>query len=79
MTLERSLPAGELKGISSAIDAVLGEKNRRLSNLLVDKILQGDTGEEFDEFLSIVQASDLSALSNTLSEELLVFIRRLLA
>ena len=45
---------------------------------MVDRILQGETDEQFDEFLKIVQASDLSALSNTLSAELVTFIRALL-
>ena len=79
LSLDSSLPTEQLKGISSAIDSVLGEKNRQLSNLLVDRILQGNTDERFDQFLTMVQASDLSALSNTLNEELVAFIRRLLA
>ena len=79
LSLERSLPTEELARLLSAIDGVLGEKNRRLSNLLVERILQGNADERLEEFLNIVQASDLSALSNTLSEELLEFIRRLLS
>ena len=79
LPLERTLPTEELTRLLSAIDGVLGEKNRRLSNLLVERILQGNTDERLEEFLTIVQASDLSALSNTLSEDLLEFIRRLLS
>jgi len=79
LPLEQSLPTEELARLLSAIDGVLGEKNRRLSNLLVERILQGNTDKRLEEFLNIVQASDLSALSNTLSEELLEFIRRLLS
>jgi hypothetical protein len=56
----------------------LGAKNRRLSSLLVERILQGHTDERLDAFLKIVQASDLSALSNTLTPELVAFIRRML-
>jgi hypothetical protein len=78
LSLTYSLPKEELTRVLSAIDGVLGEKNRRLSSLLVERILHGESDERMVEFLNIVQASDLSALSDTLSEELLDFIRRLL-
>ena len=40
-----------------------------LSNLLVDKILQGQVDQRLENFLRIVQASDLLELSRTISEE----------
>ena len=79
LSLEWSIPSQELARLHASIESVLGEKNRRLSSLLVERILDGNSGQRLDEFLTIVQASDLSALSNTLNPELLDFLRVLLA
>lgn len=79
LRLDQTLPVETLAGVLATIDARLGEKNRRLSNLLVEKILQGQMNQRLEDFLKIVQASDLSALSNTISAELVNFIRRMLA
>ena len=62
----------------SAINGVLEDKNRRLSNPLVELVLEGNNDQRLGDFMTIVQTSDLSALSNTLNEDLLAFIRRLL-
>ena len=67
-----------LAGLLASIDAELGGKNRKLSNLLVERIIQGQTDERLDEVLKMVQASDLSALSNTITPELVAFIGRML-
>ena len=78
LSLEWSIPSGELARLVSAIDGVLEDKNRRLSNLLVERVLEGNNDQRLGDFITIVQASDLSALSNTLNEDLLAFIRQLL-
>ena len=78
LTLETSLPSAELGRLLPAIDGALGAKNGQLSNLLVERILHGQADGRLDDFLKIVQASDLSALATTLNQELLGFIRRLL-
>jgi hypothetical protein len=62
----------------ASIDVELGAKTRELTNLLVKRIMQGRTDERLDDFLKIVQASDLSALSNTITAGLVDFIRRIL-
>ena len=49
----------------SAIDGVLEDKNRRLRNPLVELVLEGNNDQWLGDFMTIVQASDLSALSNT--------------
>jgi hypothetical protein len=76
--LDWSIPDGELARLVAAIDGVLEDKNRRLSNLLVERVLEGNNDQRLGDFITIVQASDLSALSNTLNEDLLAFIRQLL-
>ena len=78
LSLERRVPVQELAGLINRIDTGLGAKNRLLSGLLVGKIMEDAVDPRLDDFLSIVQASDLSALSDTLNEDLLAFIRRVL-
>lgn len=79
LTLEQKLPAEQLAGLLPAIEAALAQQTQRLSVLLVQKVLRRQGDGRLDEFLKIVHSSDLSALSNTLSDELLAFIRELLA
>jgi hypothetical protein len=79
LSLEQSLPWAQLARLLTTIDINLGRKNGRLSNALVERLLQGRKDERLEDFLRIVQASDLSALSNTLTPELLTFVRRMLA
>lgn len=78
LSLDRSLPTAPLARVLTAIDADLAAKNRRLSNLLVDRILQGQNDLRLDDLLKIVRASDLSTLSNTLDVELVEFIRQVI-
>ena len=78
LTLETGLRSAELARLLPAIDGALGAKNGQLSNLLVERILHGQADGRMDDFLKIVQASDLSALATTLNHELLDFVRQLL-
>lgn len=55
------------------------EQNRRLSLVLVDQIVHGQANRRLEDFLKIVQASDLASLTNTLNDEMVLFIRRLVA
>ena len=74
LTLDFHLPVDQLARLMAAVDMDLGAKNRQLSALLVERILQGRQDERLDDLLKIVQASDLSALSNTITAELVGFI-----
>jgi hypothetical protein len=78
LTLEESLDTDGLARLVAEIYAALGEKNRMLSNLLVGKISRGQVGRRLEDFLKIVHASELSALSNAISEELIFFVPRVL-
>ena len=79
LSLAQSLPAARLTGLLASIDVELGAKSRELSSLMVERIIQGQADQRLDDFLKIVQASDLSALSNTITVELVAFIRRMLS
>ena len=78
MALGETPPTQDLELFLAELDRALGEQNRRLSRVLVDRILHEGTDQRLENFLNIVQASDLSVLSNTLNDELAAFIRRLL-
>lgn len=79
LSLEQELPTQRLARLLSVIEGELGDKNRRLSNLVVERILGGRVDRRVEDFLKIVLASDLHALSDTISEELVGFVRRMLA
>ena len=79
LSLDQTLMTAQLSRLGAAIDVDLGAKNRQLSISLVERIIQGQADERLEEFLMVVQASDLSALSNTLTPDLVAFIRRLLS
>lgn len=79
LTLEFQLPLDQLASLTAVVDTDLGAKNRQLSTLLVERILQGKQDERLDDLLKIVQASDLSALSNTINAELMGFIQGIIS
>ena len=79
LTLDFQLPVDQLARLIAAVDMDLGAKNRQLSALLVERILQGRHDERLDDLLRIVQASDLSALCNTITAEMVGFIKRIIS
>ncbi len=78
MALGKTPPVQELELFQRGLDHALGEQNRRLSLVLVERLLHGQIDQRLENFLKIVQASDLSALSNTLNADLAVFVRQFL-
>ena len=78
ISLGEAPPAQEVDQFLRDLDRALGEQNRRLSLVLVSRIIHGQVDQRLEDFLKIVQASDLSALSNTLTDELTQWIRQLI-
>ena len=78
ISLEQTVPTTELARLAPQIDMALGAKTQELSRLLVEKALAGRSDEHWQEFLQIVQASELSSLANTLDSDLVSFIRQVL-
>ena len=60
------------------IGLAVNKKNRMSNNLQVAKILQVQVDQRLEYFLKIVQASDPSALTNTISEKFIFFVCRVL-
>ena len=79
LILGEELPSQEAELFFNGLERSLQEQNRRLIRVLVDRILHGQSNQRLENFLKIVQASDLSALANALDEEMVHFIRRLVS
>ena len=78
LALDQVLSLDDLQRTIRAIEFDLEAQSRRLSNLLVEKIMRGERDERLEDLLKIIQASDLAALCNTLSPELVGFIGQVL-
>jgi len=76
--LSQTVPTAELSRLAPQIDMALGGKTQELSRRLVEKALAGRADERWQEFLQIVQASELSSLANTLDNDLVTFIKMVL-
>lgn len=78
LALDQVLSLEDLQRTIRAIEFDLEAQTRRLSNLLVEKIMRGEQDQRLEDLLKIIQASDLTALFNTLSPELIGFIGQIL-
>jgi len=78
LALNQVLSLDDLQRTTRAIDFDLDAQTRRLSNLLVERIMRGERDQRLEDLPKIIQASDLAALCNTLSPELVGFIGQIL-
>ena len=78
LALDQVLSLDDLQRTIRAIEFDLEAQARQLSNLLVEKIMRGERDQRLEDLLKIIQASDLTALFNTLSPELIGFIGQIL-
>jgi hypothetical protein len=75
ISLSQQVHSAELARLAPQVDMTLGGKTQELSRRLVEKALAGHADQQWQEFLQIVQASELSSLANTLDNDLIVFIK----
>ncbi len=78
VTLEIGVPSEETEEVLHRLQAALSRQQARLANQAVRRILARG-GERIEQFLQIVQASDLTGLAQVLDDELLAFLSELLA
>ena len=71
-------PRGDVERFTRGLKQALREQQRRLSSEAVRQILAESGERRIDQFIKVVQTSDLSALVNTIDEELVEFVRSLL-
>ena len=69
----------EVEAVVRSVQFGLRQQNARLGIQVVHRILGGDQDERIDQFIKVVQASDLSGLANVLDDRLVAFVRSLLA
>ncbi len=78
ITMETGVPSQETEEVLHRLQKALALQQARLSSEAVRRILARG-GERIEQFLQIVQASDLTGLTQVLDEELLAFLLELLA
>jgi len=78
ISLREGVPAEEGRAVLRGLRSALARQQSRLASEAVRRIL-GRGGERLEQFLRVVQAADLSALASVLDDDLLDFLRELLA
>jgi hypothetical protein len=78
LTLDAAFPADEARRAVRGIDAALRRQQSRLASEAVRRILARG-GARLEQFLQIVQASDLAGLAQVLDDDLVGFLQGLLA
>ncbi|GEM_PF-700961 len=78
LVLTQEPPTREVDHFFSRLERALKQQQRRLSSEAIRQILAQGGWERVDQFIKIVQASDLSPLVNVMDDEMVGFIRRLL-
>lgn len=78
ISLRDGVPAQEGRAVLRGLQSALTRQQSRLASEAVRRIL-GRGGERLEQFLRVVQAADLTALASILDDDLLDFLRELLA
>lgn len=79
LTLADSPPRDYTQEVVRRLQRALSRQQARLASEAVHQILARRGGERIEQFLQVVQASDLTGLANVLDDDLLAFLRELLA
>jgi hypothetical protein len=77
-TLEDSPPNEDVAQVLRGLHAAVGRQQARLASEAVRRILARG-GERLEQFLQVVQASDLAGLAQVLDDDLLAFLQELLS
>lgn len=72
-------PTGEVDQFLNQLRQALQEQFRRLSSEAIHQILAQSGEERIDQFIKVIQTSDLSSLVNVVDDELVNFLRYLLS
>ncbi|HUS83001.1 MAG TPA: hypothetical protein VM013_07100 [Dehalococcoidia bacterium] len=79
VTLAEEPPQPAVADVSRRLKRALGQQQSRLSTAAIRRILSQQKGERIEQFLQVVQASDLRGLADVLDDETVAFLRTLLA
>ncbi len=72
-------PPREVEQFLDRLQQALREQHRRLSAEAVRQILSQGNESRVDQFVKVIQTSDLSSLANVIDDDLTAFLRQLLA
>ena len=72
-------PPSEVEQFLNRLHQALSEQHRRLSAEAIRQILSQVNESRVDQFVKVIQTSDLSSLANVLDDDLVAFLRQLLA
>jgi hypothetical protein len=72
-------PDAAARDVSRRLERALRQQQQRLSSATIRQILTQQKGERIEQFLQVVQASDLRGLAHVLDDELIAFLRELLS
>lgn len=79
VTLADEPPQPAARDVPRRLHRALRQQQSRLSSAAIRHILAQQRGERIEQFLRVVQASDLRGLADVLDDELVSFLRDLLA
>lgn len=77
--LRNSPPTGEVEDFLARLGSALRAQQRRLSTEAIRQILAQSHQSQVDQFIKVVQTSDLASLANIMDEDLVRFLRELLS
>jgi len=79
LTLAGETPDATARDVSHRLERALRQQQHRLSGAAIRHILTQQKGERVEQFLQVVQASDLRGLAHVLDDDLVAFLRELLS
>jgi hypothetical protein len=78
LSLDQAAPTQRVDEVLSHIDRACHRQMARLSSSAVQQMLRNSNDARVDQFLKVVQASQLSSLSDILDDDLIGYLRRFL-
>ncbi len=78
LSLDQTAPTQRVDEVLSHIDRACHRQMARLSSSAVQQVLRNSNDARVDQFLKVVQASQLSSLSDILDDDLIGYLRRFL-
>ncbi|MCH8346179.1 MAG: hypothetical protein IIC87_04510 [Chloroflexi bacterium] len=78
LSLDQTAPTQRVDEVLSHIDRACHRQMTRLSSSAVQQMLRNSNDARVDQFLKVVQASQLSSLSDILDDDLIGYLRRFL-
>ena len=79
LPLDDTPPQREVAAVVGGTETAMREYNRRLSSSMVHRVLANPSKEQMEKLMDLIQLSNISSLSSVLDEEVLEFLRNIVA